>query len=125
MVGLITVIQLIHYPAFHFIDSEKFVAFELKHVAQIKKMVIPVMVPELLTGLYLFILLNENILVWGLTLMLVSVWIHTVFISVPIHQKLMTGKDVTLISKLVRLNWMRTLLWWGRGLLLIILVLTL
>lgn len=39
------------------------------------------------------------------------IWLSTFLIQVPIHQQLAKGKDLGLIDRLVRTNWIRTILW--------------
>lgn len=44
-------------------------------------------------------------------ILVVLIWLSTFFIQVPIHQKLLVKKDFFLIEKLNRTNWIRTILW--------------
>jgi hypothetical protein len=53
----------------------------------------------------------------GLTLLFV-VWVTTAFVSVPLHAKLAAGFDPQAHAMLVGTNWVRTLAWSARGLLL-------
>jgi hypothetical protein len=52
----------------------------------------------------------------GLALALtVLIWACTFFVSVPLHGQLGAGGlDVNVIDQLVRTNWVRTLAWTGR-----------
>jgi hypothetical protein len=45
----------------------------------------------------------------------IILWLVTFIFSVPLHNKLLQGKDHLHIQKLVRTNWIRTLLWWTRS----------
>ena len=53
LTGLIWVIQLVHYPAFRFVESSAFINFERLHTQRISLIVIPLMFTELLSGVYL------------------------------------------------------------------------
>ena len=64
MVGVIWVIQLVHYPSFHFIDKNIYAAFQKFHMNKISIIVLPVMMVEIITGLILLYLNNfRNILI--------------------------------------------------------------
>lgn len=111
MTGLIWQVQLVHYPAFRFVDEDNFNAFHHFHNHRISLIVIPVMLTELTTS---------GILWWaygafslhGLGFYLVIlIWISTAAFSVPNHAKLSSGKDEKVIKKLVYTNRARTLFW--------------
>ncbi|MDZ7807716.1 MAG: hypothetical protein U5K71_11460 [Gracilimonas sp.] len=111
MTGLIWIIQLVHYPSFHYLGSENFKAFQLHHVNSIDKIVIPVMVAELATSFGLawtdgFLSLNAV----GFYIVIL-IWISTGLFSVPAHTKLESAKDDNAIRNLVSTNWFRTILW--------------
>ena len=63
MVGVIWVIQLVHYPSFHFIDKDIYDSFQKFHMNKISIIVIPVMILELATGFLLLIGNSKNILI--------------------------------------------------------------
>ncbi|HKK24288.1 MAG TPA: hypothetical protein VJ941_01615 [Gracilimonas sp.] len=111
MTGLIWIVQLVHYPSFHYVGEDNFKAFQLHHVNSIDKIVIPVMVVELATSFGLawadgFLSLNAT----GFYLVIL-IWISTGLFSVPAHTKLESYKDDQAIKKLVSTNWFRTILW--------------
>jgi hypothetical protein len=55
--------------------------------------------------------------VWlGFALVLV-IWIATMTTSVPMHARLGQGADEAALRRLVRTNWIRTLAWTARGVL--------
>ncbi len=108
-------IQLTHYPAFHFVSEKDFVKFHSRHTAVMGAVVGPVMIIELLTAILL--LKNESWL-WQLNLLgVVLIWITTFFRSVPLHRKLSLGHNAVEIQKLVRSNWLRTVIWSVRAVL--------
>jgi hypothetical protein len=46
------------------------------------------------------------------------IWLVTFFVSVPIHNELITGLRHELVSRLVATNWLRTITWTLRTILL-------
>ena len=112
MVGVIWVIQLVHYPSFHFIELKQYTTFQKFHMSRISFVVIPAMLTELFT-LILFIISTDPIdtLVTVSGLLLVLIWLMTAVFFSGVHQKLTLGYDKTVVNKLVKLNWGRTLLW--------------
>ena len=112
MVGVIWVIQLVHYPSFRFTDREKYVSFQIFHMRKISFIVMPVMVLEFLSGLLLVLYHSnyESLLRISFILLLI-IWLVTALFFAQIHQKLSKGYDETLVRNLVSLNWIRTLLW--------------
>ena len=111
LTGLIWIVQLVHYPGFHFVEPNDFIAFEKFHTSRISTIVIPSMFCELLTGIYLFFLPNTGQLLKLSIILIGFIWLSTFILSVPIHGKLSLGKDTDLINKLVATNWPRTILW--------------
>jgi len=118
LIGLIYTIQFIHYPLFKQVKSENFRNYLSWHGKKITPLVAPLMVLELTTNcLLLFLDLN---FVHTLSLILVfAIWLSTFLIQVPIHQNLQKGYNEVLINRLVKSNWIRTILWTLKGTLLI------
>lgn len=116
MAGLIWVIQLVHYPAFRFVPEQDFVSFERFHSTRITFIVGPVMVIEMMSGLGLVWFTQFNP-VWILNMgALGLIWLSTLTLSIPCHNRLGQGKDVDTINRLVVTNWPRTILWSLRSL---------
>lgn len=115
LVGLIWVIQLVHYPSFKFISKDNFLDFHRHHTLSISLIVMPLMLLEL--GLSIWIGFENGFASQTvIPLILVTlIWLSTFFIQIPIHQKLGNGKDEILIRKLVKTNWIRTVLWTLKG----------
>lgn len=119
MVGLIWTIQLVHYPGFFFIDPARSLEFAQFHQSRISLIVLPLMLTELMTGLMLMGSLKGSVLTQPILIsmiMLAVIWATTFLISVPCHQKLSAGFDDSAARLLVNSNWIRTLLWTLRGL---------
>ncbi|MFK7933594.1 MAG: hypothetical protein AB8G22_08785 [Saprospiraceae bacterium] len=117
LVGLIWTIQLVHYPSFHYIDPAEFSAFHQHHTNSITLIVLPLMFAELGLSAYLAYQYNFS---WQYLLPLfivLAIWASTFLISVPLHNQLATVKNELLIKKLVDTNWIRTVLWTGKAVL--------
>ncbi|NRA66563.1 MAG: hypothetical protein HRU19_18890 [Pseudobacteriovorax sp.] len=122
MTGLIWTIQLVHYPSFAFIDSTRFTEFETFHASRISWIVMPVMIVELMTAIGLWFLLAEPWSLWNVinSIGVLLIWLSTGLFSMPIHARLLSGKNTELIRRLVETNWPRTILWSLRSLVLIV-----
>ena len=110
MVGIIWVIQLLHYPTFHFIKESDYVEFQHFHMQRISFIVVPVMIIELLSGFMLVYYFRSNLLILCLIILLV-IWLITFVFFTNLHQILLGGYDKIIVDKLVQFNWSRTVLW--------------
>lgn len=119
MTGVIWVIQIVHYPSFHFIEKELYTAFQKFHMNKISIIVIPIMLAELITGMMLFLDKSSKspFLIISFVI-LVLIWLITGVFFSKAHNELMTGYQELLVNQLVVMNWIRTLLWTLRLLLL-------
>ena len=119
MVGVIWVIQLVHYPSFHFIKLDMYTVFQKFHMKKISIIVVPVMVAELITGfLFLYHEESRNALIIISVILLIIIWgITAVFFS-GVHNKLIAGYQEKIVNHLLLINWVRTFLWTMRLLLL-------
>ena len=115
MVGVIWIVQLVHYPMFAFLDQREFSRSHAFHSSAISFVVLPAMVVELvLAGLILMGKPNAASIT-GFALVLL-IWAATFLIMIPIHNKLGAGGyQLDLIHSLVRWNWVRTVAWSVRG----------
>ena len=112
MVGVIWIIQLVHYPSFHFVELKQYTAFQRFHMARISYVVIPAMLTELFTLILIVISMDKiDTLVVVSAILLIFIWLMTAVFFSGVHQKLTLGYDQTVVDKLVKLNWGRTLLW--------------
>ena len=112
MVGVIWTIQLVHYPSFHFIELNKYTTFQRFHMSRISYVVIPAMLTELFTLILIIISMDQiDTLVLASAILLIFIWLITAVFFSGVHQKLTLGYDQTVVDKLVKLNWGRTLLW--------------
>ena len=120
MVGLIWFVQIVHYPLFGQIGHDRFAEYEQQHQSRTTLVVAPLMLVEASTALLLIWIRPEGVAIWaaivGATL-LVLIWASTFFWQVPTHAKLEDSFNERAHSWLVRSNWVRTVGWSARGLL--------
>jgi hypothetical protein len=118
LIGLIWIVQRVHYPAFAEISPERFVNFEAAHRRGITSVVAPVMLTELFTALGLLVVrpatMPASTAIFGAGLVAV-VWWSTFTLQVPLHARLSAGFDPDAVRGLIRTNWIRTLAWSARG----------
>jgi len=110
MVGIIWVIQILHYPSFHFINTMKYVEFQQFHMTRISFIVIPVMFIELTSALLLGYFFRSTLTII-LIIILVGIWGVTFIFFTNVHQELTKGYDREIVNWLVKINWCRTTLW--------------
>lgn len=117
---LIWLVQLIIYPGFRYVSSEDFQAWHSRYTFLISLFVVPLMLGQAVIVMVQLILFPSWPVVCVATL-LVLVWLNTFFQAVPAHNQLAAGRELAqTIERLIRVNWIRTLLWtliFGFGLL--------
>lgn len=120
MVGLIWFVQVVHYPLFDGVGQNAFQAYALNHNRLTSWVVMPPMFIELATSMALVwfrpagVRLRQVII--GLVLLTV-IWLSTFLVQVPQHTVLLRGYDADAHQVLVATNWIRTIAWSCRGLL--------
>ena len=122
-VGLIWTIQLVHYPSMRFIPKERFVEYHNFHSIRISFLALPLMLTELITSLVLFYQNYNNAIqtIFLINLVIVVlIWLSTFLIQVPLHNALSKEKQSEKLSKLICTNWIRTILWTARSILMIL-----
>ena len=126
MVGLIWFVQIIHYPLLAHIGTADFVAYEQAHTRRTVWVVGPPMLVELITGIILLWIRPAGVTLihamLGVALIAV-VCISTQFVQVPCHTRLSQSFDPSVHRRLVSTNWVRTVTWSLRGLLVIWMIL--
>lgn len=115
MVGLIWFVQLVHYPLFREAGRSDFHAYHRRHTARTTIIVAPVMLTEAVSSCALLWLGVDGA---GLGCVLLAIaWLSTFAVQVPLHARLEHGHDAAIIRRLVRSNWIRTVAWSARGVL--------
>ncbi len=118
MVGLIWLVQIVHYPLFAHVGDNSFLAYHQRHTHWITFIVAPVMLLELATGLLLWFRAPSHPFWIINTLGLCVLWGATAIWQVPLHNQLPLAEGaarLVLIHQLVASNWLRTLVWSLRG----------
>ena len=108
---LIWLVQIIIYPGLARIPSNDFVNYHAWYVTRMTMVVLPLMIGEIIIAIAWFFLQNNlfyPIVAGGL---IILVWCSTFTFQVPIHKSLQAGKDQSKIRRLVTTNWIRTVAW--------------
>ena len=117
MCGLIWYVQLAQYPSLRMIEESRFREAHGFHSTRIAWIVVPVMLTELVTSIRLVMrpsMFPES-WTWSLFAMTVVLWLSTICIQIPLHNRLGRGKDLATIDRLVATNWIRTALWTAKS----------
>ncbi len=118
MVGVILMVQLVHYPLFAGVGTDGFAAYESEHARRISWIVVPLMLVELATAIALVVHRPDAWPGWAawMGLALVGIiWATTALASIPAHDTLANGWNAAAHARLVSTNWLRTLAWIVRG----------
>jgi len=115
MAGVIWYVQIVHYPSFAWIDRGRFAAFEASHRTLTSYVVMPVMLTELVSGLWLLWQQPTRTLLHVELGLLALIWATTFLVSVPLHERLSAGYDEAAAKRLVATNWPRCWLWTARA----------
>jgi hypothetical protein len=110
MFGLIFTTQIVSYPMFLKVKSTNFKLYHKHYVKKISFIVMPLMVLELIVAT-LLVYMSNSIIINLIFFNLMLIFLSTYFIQVPIHEKIKTDPNEKLLLRLVRTNWIRTLLW--------------
>ncbi len=120
MVGVIWFVQLVHYPMFANVGLSGFIDYHAVHRRRISWVVVPLMFVEAISaGLLIWRTPAEiaTLTLWIATILLALIWISTFAVQVPLHNRLSRDGDPGTVKRLVATNWVRTVLWTARGLL--------
>lgn len=121
MCGLCWFVQIVHYPLFKEISATDFPGYQKKnHLTGF--ITVPVMTVELFSGIWLLYTDYSQLFLANMIL-LALIWGSTFVFQVPTHLKLLKTPTHPLMNKLTQTNWIRTLSWTARSVLLGYLVL--
>lgn len=122
MTGVIWFVQVVHYPLFADVGDEAFRGYQQRHVRRTGWVVGPPMLLEAATATALLV---ESAAELPFALAVVNggllgvIWLSTWLSQVPQHNRLLDGFLPEAHSKLVAGNWVRTVAWSARSLLLL------
>lgn len=118
MVGVIWVVQLVQYPMLASYSAVAPGAAARDHQRRISWLVGPLMAVEGLTALWLLVERPESMSAasaWLAAALLGVALSSTVAVQVPLHQRLALDHDPAAARRLIASNWVRTLAWSARG----------
>lgn len=122
MMGVIWVVQVVHYPLFAAVGNAEFSQYEKAHCQRISIIVGPAMLLEAVTAGLLLLHVQEvehYALYCANAALLAGIWASTVFLQMPQHRRLEQGFEAAAHARLVRSNWLRTIFWTLRVVLLL------
>jgi hypothetical protein len=125
MFGVILTVQIVHYPLFSIVGDLRFVSYHKEHMHRIGRVVVVPMLVELVSAAALLVWQPEgvpNALTWLGLVLVAGIWISTWFVQVPRHNDLTRGFDSVAHASLVRSNWLRTVTWGLRSVLVLIMI---
>ena len=117
MAGLIVFVQVVHYPLMAKVGETAWVGYEQAHTVRTGWVVMPAMIAELATAIWIFAEAAgdqaQGVALSGLIL-LAFIWTSTAVFQAPAHGRLVLGFDNEVHRWLVRSNWIRTFAWLAR-----------
>jgi hypothetical protein len=120
MVGIIWFVQVVHYPLMARVGRDGYPAYHAAHSRRTTWVVVPPMLLELGTAAWLALRPTPYFppsAAWAGLALLAVVWLSTFLLQVPRHGTLEHGFDAGAHRRLVRTNWIRTVGWTLRGIL--------
>jgi hypothetical protein len=117
LVGLIWVVQILVYPQFRRVAPAEFQDYHFAHCFRIGLIVAPLLFAEAATAAWLLYAGGQSMPFILSTGLIPVVWLSTAVFQAPIHTRLMRGFDEPLFRRLILTNWVRTLAWTARGIL--------
>ena len=111
MTGFIWLVQIYVYPHFREVVFDKWSTHHDFHVKRISAVVIPLMIGELACSLGAAWFFASDPLFQITLFLLFLIWASTFAIQVPLHYKLKSGHNEAVIDLLITTNWLRTIAW--------------
>ena len=122
LTGLIWCIQSIHYPLFHLVDREKFCDFARQYQKRVSLVLAPFLVMECFFAILMLTVARAGecrILTFILFALLLVIWLSTFCLQIPEHTALSKEFSHKNLRKLILTNWIRTIVWSLRSILLL------
>jgi hypothetical protein len=120
MTGLIWFVQVVHYPQFKFVGSDAFGVYHAGHTRLTTWVVGPPMLIEMASAVGLAVFggsVISPIISWIGLILLGIVWLSTASLQVPWHDVLSKGWNDRAVRLLCGTNWIRTIGWSVRAVL--------
>jgi hypothetical protein len=119
MVGVIWFVQIVHYPLLSVVPVQSAASVDVEHQRRTGWVVGAPMALEGVTTLALLVLVPEGVawfVPWLAGIPLAVALGATIFLSVPRHERMAREPDAQVGKELVSTNWVRTIAWTVRGL---------
>ena len=119
MVGVIWFVQVVHYPLLSVVPVESAASVTVEHQRRTGWVVGAPMALEGVTTLALLVMVPEGVawfVPWLAGIPLAVALGATIFLSVPRHERMAREPDAQVGKELVSTNWVRTIAWTVRGL---------
>ena len=110
LIGVLIITQIISYPSLSSIDKTYFEKYHKNYVNRISYVVIPLMLIELFSLVYLTFYISDLFMIKSL-LILLTIWLFTFICIIPLHNSLSNKRSDDVINRLINYNWFRTILW--------------
>ncbi len=123
MIGIIWFVQVVHYPLFSRVGVDGYPAYQAAHSRLTTFVVAPPMLLELGTGIWLALRPPSYFppaLAWAGLALIGTIWLSTFLLQVPMHGRLERGFDAAAHRRLVLGNWLRTVAWTARGVIVLV-----
>lgn len=118
MVGVIWFVQIVHYPLLSVVPVESAANVAVEHQRRTGWVVMAPMAVEGVTTLLLLAMVPSGVawfVPWLAGIPLALALGATVLLSVPRHARMATSPDAQVGRELVSTNWVRTVAWTSRG----------
>lgn len=111
LVILIWMTQLVVYPSFRHFHEAGLKKWHLRYTTNITILVMPLMTGQLIIHV-MSVYSSMNYFNLFSLVTILTTWINTFFYAVPIHNQIDKREELdTLIIRLLRINWYRTITW--------------
>ena len=114
MTGIMWFVHLIHYPVLSYVNQTELAQYEQQHVKHTMKWAVLILVIEVVSATLLFWFRPANISIFPVAIgfaLLIPIWVTTWSSCVPAHCKLENGFNSQVLQKLMKANFLRTLCW--------------
>ena len=124
MFGIIWFVQIVHYPMFLEVAPGNFTRYETAYANRMGFLVGPLMVLDLSSAALLVAPALRPAAIsatqaWAGLLLLGLIWASTAFVQIPLHNQLHLSPDRAAMHRLIGTNWIRTVAWSARAVLML------
>ena len=108
---LIWIVQIVIYPSFLYYTKVNLVRWHVKYITNFSYVVVPLMLSQLLAAIF-NIFSRGTVTNFIYFILVISTWLLTFIIFVPIHKRITLGTcNQELLKNLIKKNWSRTIIW--------------